>query len=67
MTGLVKRVFSRLRPKQQANEILDVQFVLPDGTRIYVQSPHQDSKITIVQRGDTVELTAAQQTADASE
>ena len=44
---LVKWVISKLRPKQQAKELLDFEIRLPDGTRISVDPPDRNATITI--------------------
>ena len=46
-TQLVKWVISKLRPKQQAKELLDFEIRLPDGTRIRVDPPDQNATITV--------------------
>jgi hypothetical protein len=62
VTEAVKRIFSRLRPKQKNREILDFRITLPDGTLIDVQPPDRDSKITIDTPGGRVEISREQQT-----
>jgi hypothetical protein len=63
VTELTKAVFSRLRPKQQAREVLDFEITLPDRTSIRVQPPERGSTITITTPGGAVEISHAQQTA----
>ena len=46
-TQLVKWVISKLRPKQQAKELLDFEIRMPDGTRISVDPPDRNATITI--------------------
>ena len=44
---LAKTVVAKLRPKQEAKELLDFQIRLPDGTKISVDPPDRDATITI--------------------
>ena len=43
----VKWIISKLRPKQEAKEILDFHIQLPDGTRILVDPPDRNATINI--------------------
>jgi len=60
---MVKAIFSRLRPKQEAKDILDFHIALPDGTYIDSRAPEQGSTISITTPGGRVEISPAEQTA----
>jgi hypothetical protein len=60
---MVKAIFSRLRPKQEAKDILDFHIRLPDGTYIDSRAPEQGSTISITTPGGQVEISRAEQTA----
>ena len=62
-SALVKAIFSRLRPKQEDNEIQNVLITLPDGTRIDARPPDQGSAIVIDTPSGRVEISRAQQIA----
>lgn len=47
LSELVKTIVARLRPKQEAKQLLDFQISLPDGTKISVDPPDRDATITI--------------------
>ena len=47
MSELAKAIVARLRPKQEAKQILDFQINLPDGTRVSVDPPERYATITI--------------------
>ena len=59
LSEMVKAIFSRLRPKQEAKEILDFHITLPDGTYIDVRAPEQESTISITTPGGQVEISYA--------
>jgi hypothetical protein len=44
---LTKWLISKLRPKQESNEILDFQIRLPDGTQIHCDPPDGQGEIRI--------------------
>jgi hypothetical protein len=44
---LAKAVVAKLRPKQDAKQLLDFHITLPDGTRIAVDPPDRDATIRI--------------------
>jgi hypothetical protein len=48
LSELAKTVVAKLRPKQEAKQLLDFQITLPDGTRISVDPPDRMATITIV-------------------
>jgi hypothetical protein len=60
---MVKAIFSRLRPKQEAEDILDFHITLPDGTYIDSRAPEEGSTISITTPGGRVEISRAEQTA----
>jgi hypothetical protein len=47
LSELAKAVVAKLRPKQEAKQLLDFQVTLPDGTRIFVDPPDRAATITI--------------------
>jgi hypothetical protein len=47
LSELAKSVVAKLRPKQEARQLLDIQISLPDGTKISVDPPDRDATITI--------------------
>jgi hypothetical protein len=47
LSELAKTVVAKLRPKQEAKQLLDFQVTLPDGTRISVDPPDRSATITI--------------------
>lgn len=47
LSELTKAIVAKLRPKQEAKEILDFTVNLPDGTQIIVDTPDRNSSITI--------------------
>lgn len=44
---IAKALVAKLRPKQEAKELLDITITLPDGTRISVDPPDRDATIRI--------------------
>lgn len=55
LSELVQVVVAKLRPKQQARQLLDIAIRLPDGTRITVDPPDRAATITINFRDGAVE------------
>ncbi|VVN23271.1 hypothetical protein [Pseudomonas fluorescens] len=47
LSELAKTVVAKLRPKQEAKQLLDFQISLPDGTAISVDPPDRNATITI--------------------
>ncbi len=47
LSELAKAVVTKLRPKQEARQLLDFQINLPDGTRISVDPPDGNATITL--------------------
>jgi hypothetical protein len=47
LSELAKKVVAKLRPKQEAKQLLDFQITLPDGTWISVDPPDRNATITI--------------------
>jgi hypothetical protein len=47
LSELVSAVVAKLRPKQEAKQLLDVRITLPDGTLISVDPPDRDATIRI--------------------
>lgn len=47
LSELAKTIVAKLRPKQEAKQVLDFLITFPDGTRISVDPPDRDSSITI--------------------
>ena len=47
LSELAQTIVAKLRPKQEAKQLLDFQISLPDGTRISVDPPDRDATITI--------------------
>jgi hypothetical protein len=47
LSELAKTVVAKLRPKQEAKQLLDFQITLPGGTRISVDPPDRAATITV--------------------
>jgi hypothetical protein len=47
LTEACKSIVDRLRPKQEARQVLDILITLPDGTRIRVDPPDRFATMTI--------------------
>ncbi len=54
-TEFVKWMVSKLRPKQEAKEVLDFKIDLPDGTSLSIGPPDRNSTISITFKDGTVE------------
>ena len=52
---LAKTVVAKLRPKQEAKELLDLVIKLPDGTTVAVDPPDRNATITITFKDKSVQ------------
>ena len=52
---LAKTVVAKLRPKQEAKELLDIVIKLPDGTKVAVDPPDRYATITITFKDKSVQ------------
>jgi hypothetical protein len=55
LAELAKAIVAKLRPKQEANELLDLTIKLPDGTKIAVDPPDRNATITITFKDGAVQ------------
>jgi len=61
---LAKAVVARLRPKQEAKQLLDLVIKLPDGTQIAVDPPDRSATITITFADGTLQSLEYMKVAD---
>lgn len=54
-TEFVKWMVSKMRPKQEAKEVLDFRIDLPDGTSVSIDPPDRDATISITFKDGSVE------------